>query len=123
MRIFHISGIAKRIKRSVVSRGLGRLQKKILILLLTRGPLLRVRVLLSQIFGWPGRLDDNMVFDRAAIGERAYNSKHVTMSRALEGLRRRGLVQLYKNVSGYGMVAGLTFTGTQVAKEISELEN
>ncbi len=105
-----------------MSRGLGVLQKGILRLLLNRGPLLRARVLLSQLLGWQGRPGDNQVFDRGSIGKEAYNSGHASLSRSLERMRRRGLVQVYKNVSGYGRVVGLTTIGRQVAQEIAEEE-
>jgi hypothetical protein len=102
-----------------MGRGLGDLQKGILSLLLARGPLLRVRVLLSQLLDWPGIPGDSRVFDRVTIGEK-YNSGYATMSRSLERLRRRGMVQVYRNIRGVGRVAGLTRLGIEMARNLDK---
>ena len=103
-----------------MGKGISRLQKSILRLLLDHGPLLRVRVILSQLFGWPGRPGDGQVFNRGVIGKEAYNSGHASLSRSLARLQERGLVETYKNATGYVTVIGLTTAGVAMARGIVE---
>lgn len=105
-----------------MGRGLGVLQKGILRLLLDRGEMLRVRALLGILRGWRGKPWKRQVFDRATVGPLEYSRGYATLSRALERLRCRGLVQVYKNVTGYGTVTGLTSAGAEVARGIAEAE-
>jgi hypothetical protein len=103
-----------------MGRGLGKLQSDILCLLLDKG-ILRVRVILSQLFGWRGKAwKDGQIFSQAFIGEEEYRLRHASLSRSLERLRQRGLVEIFK--SGYGTAIGLTNAGRAEAQRIMALE-
>ncbi len=106
-----------------MSRGIGKLQRNVLRLVFDHGSLLRRRVILSQMWGWRGKpWRDGHVFVRSEVGHEEYRKRHSSLTRALLSLQRRGLVQIYKNISGSGTAVGLTVLGRQVAQAIAESE-
>ena len=105
-----------------MGRGLGQQQRNLLVLLLRRG-VLRTRAILGILWGWRGRIwRDGQVFARNDIGIKEYGVRYASLSRTLLSLRRRELIQVYKNVAGSGTVIGLSAIGRQVAEEIAEEE-
>ena len=105
-----------------MGRGLSKLQKDILHLAQdSQG--IRVRDILEKLWGWEGKpWKDGQVFDRASIGKREYNRGHAILSRTLERLRQRGLIRVFKDVTSYGTMVGLTSAGSEIAQGIAEAE-
>jgi hypothetical protein len=106
-----------------MARGLSSLQINILGLLHHSRGMVRVADILRALWGWqakPGkeRYDGGQVFTRSGIGAEEYDRIHATLSRSLERLRQRGLIRVFKDVTGAGTVVGLTDGGTEVAREI-----
>jgi hypothetical protein len=83
-----------------------------------------LRGILEALWGWQAKSgkESGQVFDRASIGRAKYGQTHATLSCSLERLRQRGLIRIFKDVTRYGTLAGLTTFGTQVAKELAEAE-
>lgn len=55
---------------------------------------------------------------KAAIGESQYNSAYASMSRTLDRLWRRGLVKIWKSITGPGTGVTLTPAGEAMAQAI-----
>ena len=91
-----------------MAKALGWLQRSILRQTLDLGGFLLVSDLMKHLLGW----------SESGIRKSAYNCGHASMSRALTGLRTRGLVEVYKNVSGVGTLVALTDAGRARAKGI-----
>ncbi len=72
---------------------------------------------LSGYYGWlvtPGHR--KIVFSRYSVGPARYNSAQVSLTKAMQRLRKRGLIQLSVNPSG----AKLTSVGITAAKTLPE---
>ena len=72
---------------------------------------------LSGYYGWlvtPG--DRKIVFSRYRVGPARYNSAQVSLTKAMQRLRKRGLIQLSVHPSG----AKLTSAGVTAAKTLPE---
>ena len=72
---------------------------------------------LSGYYGWlvtPGHR--KIVFSRYRVGPARYNSAQVSLTKAMQRLRKRGLIQIYVNPSG----AKLTRAGITAAKTLPE---
>ena len=103
-----------------MSRGLGKTQADILRFLWTYKGMARTRVLLSFLLGWPGRPGDAKVFDSSLIGKSAYNSGRASLSRSLRALQKRGIVEFYRNQTGYVSAVALTIAGVALARQLTE---
>jgi hypothetical protein len=106
-----------------VGRGFSTIQIEIMGLLLHSRGMLRVADILKALWGWqakPGkeRCDGGQVFTRSGIGAEEYDRAHATLSRSLERLRQRGLIRVFKDVTGAGTAVILTVAGVEVAREI-----
>jgi hypothetical protein len=102
-----------------MKKGLGWLQRSILRQTLDLGGYSLVAGLMKHLLGWSEKQGDGAQgFEKNDIGERSYNSGHASMSRALTALRARGLIEIYKNVSGVGTLVALTDAGRTRAKGI-----
>ncbi len=104
-----------------MGRGISELQAQILCFLLDNGEMLRVRDLLSQLWGPAG--ENGAHFSRTTVGAEGYDQIHATLSRSCERLRLRGLTRTFKDVAGTaGTIISLTVDGVAMAKEIMEAE-
>ncbi len=120
-----------------MGRGLSDLQKTILRLALRNrnvgdggGPTWGVDVLHSEVlvehFGWHGetrnqwgnRIQGGNIFDRLAIGPKAYASARAALSRAVARLEQRGLAVAVHGVTRWAG-ATLTDAGVALAEQLS----
>jgi len=95
-------------------RGISELQGKILLLVLQNG-FATTETLLSL---W-GDLPE--VGTRKNSGK--YNVFHASLSRTLDRLWRRGLVKIWKSITGPGTAVTLTEIGAQVARNLMQEKN
>jgi hypothetical protein len=91
-----------------MAKALGWLQRSILRQTLDLGGFSLVSDLMKYLLGW----------SESDAGKQSYNCGHASMSRALATLRVRGLVEIYKNISGVGTLVALTDAGRERAKGI-----
>ena len=99
-----------------MGRGLSDLQQDILCLTLEGGKgFLSSQEILRRLWGWqPQEWGSKM----AAIGEAEYRSAHASLSRALTRLWRRGLIEIWKNITGSATAVSLKDAGVEVAHGI-----
>lgn len=91
-----------------MAKALGWLQRSILRQTLDVGGYSPVADLLKHLLGW----------SKGDVEKPSYNCGHASMSRALTGLQARGLIEIYKKVSGTGTLVALTDAGRTRAKRI-----
>ena len=98
-----------------MGRGISDLQRDILLLLI-KNKFLSFQEMLGLVWGWePAEWGSK----KAAIGEAQYNAAYASMSRTLDRLWRRGLVKIWKNITGPGTGVSLTAQGQALASSIS----
>jgi hypothetical protein len=98
----------------LAKRGLSHLQKTILLFISDQGGFASSREILSRVWGPSLRPE-----------ETGYASAHASLSRSLSRLWQRGLIDIFKKLSGSGTstsatIIGLTPTGKEMARFIVE---
>lgn len=99
-----------------MSRGISDLQKGILLLGLQKGFLL-TQDILCWWWGW-----EPAEWGAKNAGSHQYNAAHASLSRSLDRLWRRGLVTIWKSITGSATGVTLTSHGQELAEAISEEE-
>jgi len=99
-----------------MSKNISDLQKGILLLCLGKGFLL-TQDILCWWWGWePAEWGDKKA------GSQQYNAAHSSLSRSLDRLWRRGLIIIWKSITGSATGVSLSSQGREVAKAISAEE-
>jgi len=99
-----------------MSRGISDLQKGILLLCQEKGFLL-TQDILGWWWGWEPM---EWGSKKATVGESEYRAAYASLSRTLDRLWRRGLVKIWKSITGPGTGITLTPQGQRIAQAISE---
>lgn len=100
-----------------MSRGLSTLQQEIISWAWNQGAAILVSEIISNL--WQARAD--FTFSRDAVSPAEYEKTHITISRSIERLRRRGLTRTFKDVTGApGTLVYLTDAGIEVAQELEQ---
>ena len=98
-----------------MGRGISDLQRDILLLLI-KNKFLSFQELLCLVRRWEIA---EWGSKKAAIGESQYNAAYASISRTLDRLWRRGLVTIWKSITGPGTGVSLTTQGQALASSIS----
>jgi len=99
-----------------MSRGISDLQKGILLGCLEKG-FLSTQDILCWWWGW-----EPAEWGAKKAGSHQYNAAHASLSRSLDRLWRRGLVTIWKSITGSATAVTLTPHGQELAEAISEEE-
>ena len=97
-----------------MSRGISDLQREILLLCLEKGFLLTQDILCSW-WGWePAEWGSK----KATIGESEYNAAHASLSGSLTRLWAKGIITIWKTLTGSATGVSLTPSGEAMAHAI-----
>jgi len=97
-----------------MGRGISDLQRGILSLLIEK-KFLSFQELLCLMWGWePAEWGSK----KAAVGENEYNAAYATLSRSLDRLWRRKLIEFWKTLTHYRTGVTLTDEGKVMAQAI-----
>ena len=99
-----------------MSRGISDFQRGILLGCREKG-FLSTQDILCWWWGW-----EPVEWGAKNAGSHQYNAAHASLSRSLDRLWRRGLVTIWKSITGSATGVTLTSHGQELAEAISEEE-
>jgi hypothetical protein len=97
-----------------MSKGLGDLELDILFITLEDGQgFLTCRDILLRLWQWQAHDWGSRI---SAVGANEYAAAHVSVSRSIRRLQRRGLIEIWKSLSRPATAISLTNAGAEIAR-------